>query len=43
MLFLLAIFFLAPLTGLDVFGWMVGRPVAFFEKPLADLLHRLIT
>ena len=41
MLFLLAIFFLAPLTGLDVFGWMVGRPVAFFEKPLVDLLRRL--
>ena len=41
MLFLLAIFFLAPLTGLDVFGWMVGRPVGFFERPLVSLLHRL--
>ena len=32
MIFILAIFFLAPLLGIDVFGWMIGRPVAFLER-----------
>ena len=41
MIFVLAIFFLAPLAGIDVFGWMVGRPVAFFERPVLAVLHQL--
>lgn len=41
MLFLLAIFFLAPMAGIDVFGWMIGRPVAFLERPLLALLPGL--
>ena len=39
MLFLLGIFFLAPLLGIDVFGWMIGRPVAFFQNGILDLLQ----
>ena len=41
MIFILAIFFLAPLAGIDVFGWMVGRPVAFMEQPVLLLLRHL--
>jgi Zn-dependent protease len=41
MIFILAIFFLAPLAGIDVFGWMVGRPVAFLEQPVLLLLRHL--
>jgi Zn-dependent protease len=41
MIFVLAIFFVAPLIGVDVFGWMVGRPVAFLERPVLGLLHWL--
>jgi hypothetical protein len=41
MIFVLAIFFVAPLVGIDVFGGMVGRPVAFLERPILGLLHRL--
>jgi Zn-dependent protease len=37
MFFVLAIFFIMPLLGLDVFGWMVGRPVAFLERPILAL------
>jgi Zn-dependent protease len=43
MIFVLAIFFVAPLAGIDVFGWMVGRPVAFLERPMLELLHWLAT
>jgi Zn-dependent protease len=41
MIFILAIFFLAPLAGIDVFSWMVGRPVAFLEQPVLLLLRHL--
>ena len=41
MIFILAIFFLAPLAGIDVFGWMVGRPVAFLERSVLVLLRQL--
>ena len=35
-------FFLAPLAGIDVFGWMVGRPVAFLEQPVPLFLRHLM-
>ena len=35
LVFVIAIFFVAPLMGVDVFGWMVGRPVAFLERPIS--------
>lgn len=38
MVFLLAIFLIAPLVGLDVFGWTVGRPVAFLEHEILAVL-----
>jgi Zn-dependent protease len=38
LLVLLALFLLANFTGLDVFGWMIGRPVAFLERPILSLL-----
>ncbi len=38
MFFVLAIFFVMPFLGLDVFGWMVGRPVAFLEHPILALV-----
>jgi Zn-dependent protease len=41
MLFLLVIFFLAPLTGIDVFGWMIGKPVAFVEHGILRVLRQL--
>ena len=41
MIFVLAIFFLAPLAGIDVFGWMIGRPVAFLEGPILALLGQI--
>jgi len=37
-LFVVVIFFLAPLAGIDVFGWLVARPVDFLERPFAALL-----
>ena len=39
MLFLLIIFFAAPLIGFDAFGWMIGRPVASIEKAILPLMH----
>ena len=39
MLFLLVIFFLAPLAGIDVFGWAIDKPVRFLERPIAALLQ----
>jgi hypothetical protein len=39
MLFLLAIFFLAPLAGINVFGWAIDKPVRFLEQPIAALLQ----
>ena len=37
-LFILVIFFIAPLVGIDAFGWLVARPVNFLERPFAPLL-----
>ena len=39
MMFLVAIFILAPLAGIDVFGWMIGRPVALLERGILALLR----
>ncbi len=41
MLFLLLIFFIAPLTGIDVFGWMIGRPVNFIEHGILAMLRQI--
>jgi Zn-dependent protease len=41
MIFVLVIFFLAPMAGINVFGWMVGRPVAYLERGILSLLHRV--
>jgi Zn-dependent protease len=43
MIFLLVIFFVAPLAGIDVFGWMIGRPVAFLERGILALLQRPVS
>jgi len=40
LIFVIAIFFIAPLVGVDAFGWMVGRPVAFLERPILVMLHQ---
>src|SRR5215469_3424844 len=34
MVLLLAIFFLAPLAGIDIFGWAIIKPVRFIERPV---------
>jgi Zn-dependent protease len=39
-IFVLAIFFVLPLVGIDAFGWMVGRPVSFLERQILSLLDR---
>jgi Zn-dependent protease len=39
MLFVFIIFLVAPLAGIDAFGWMIGRPVAFLERPILAMLH----
>jgi Zn-dependent protease len=38
MLFLVAVFILLPLLGLDLFHYVVQIPVAFLERPLFALL-----
>lgn len=38
MLFLIVIFLLAPMAGLNIYGWMVGHPVAYFERAILQLL-----
>ncbi len=38
MVFVVLIFLVAPMFGLDVFAWMVGRPVEFLERPIHALL-----
>jgi Zn-dependent protease len=38
MIFLVVIFILAPMAGIDVFGWMIGKPVAFLERGLLGFL-----
>ncbi len=40
MAFVIAIFFIAPLLGVDAFGWMIGRPVVFLERPILAILHQ---
>jgi Zn-dependent protease len=40
MIFLLVIFFVAPMAGLNIFGWMVGHPVAYMERGILGLLHQ---
>lgn len=42
LVFVFAIFFVAPLLGLDAAGWMIGRPVAFFERPILALLQQSV-
>jgi Zn-dependent protease len=39
LVFVIAIFILAPMAGIDAFGWMIGRPVAYLERPILALLH----
>jgi Zn-dependent protease len=38
MLLVLALFILLPLAGVNVFQWLVARPVEFLERPLLTLL-----
>ncbi len=40
MLFLVGIFLLAPMAGINVYGWMVGHPVAWLERAILWLLHQ---
>jgi Zn-dependent protease len=40
LIFVIAIFIIAPLVGVDAFGWMIGRPVAFLERPILVMLHQ---
>ena len=39
MLFLIVIFLLAPMAGINVYGWMVGHPVAYAERAILQLLR----
>jgi Zn-dependent protease len=38
MIFVLILFFVAPLLGINAFGWLVARPVNFLERPIVALL-----
>jgi Zn-dependent protease len=38
MLFMGVRLILAPMAGIDVFGWMIGKPVAFIERGVLALL-----
>jgi Zn-dependent protease len=40
MLFLVVIFLLAPVAGINVYGWMVGHPVAWIERAILWLLQQ---
>ena len=40
MLFLIVIFLLAPMAGINVYGWMVGHPVAYLERAMLWVLHQ---
>ena len=42
LIFVLIIFLVAPLLGFDGFGWMVGRPVTFLERPILALLGQTV-
>jgi Zn-dependent protease len=35
----LLIFILLPMLGVDVFGWLVGGPLRFLERPILQFLH----
>ena len=39
MLYVIAIFFIAPLVGIDAYSWMIGRPVAFLERSILVMVH----
>jgi Zn-dependent protease len=39
MVFVIVIFFIAPMLGVDAFGWMIGRPVQFLERPILAMLN----
>jgi Zn-dependent protease len=38
MIFVLILFFVAPLLGINAFGWLVAGPVNFLERPIVALL-----
>ena len=40
LIFVIAVFLIAPLIGVNAFGWMIGRPVAFLERPILALLNQ---
>lgn len=40
LVFVIVIFVFAPLMGIDAFGWMIGRSVAFLEQPILAVIHR---
>jgi Zn-dependent protease len=40
MLFLVIIFLIAPMAGLNVYGWMVGHPVAYIERAILWVLRQ---
>ena len=39
MLFVVVLFLAAPFLGINVFDWLVARPVHFLERPFAALLE----
>jgi Zn-dependent protease len=39
MLFLVVIFLLAPMAGINVYAWMVGHPVAYIERAILAALR----
>ena len=42
LVFVIAIFLVAPLVGIDAFGWMIGRPVEFLERPILAILRQAV-
>jgi len=40
MIFVVVLFLAAPFLGIDVFGFLVARPVHFLERPFAALLEQ---
>jgi Zn-dependent protease len=41
MLFLVIIFLIAPMGGINVYAWMVGHPVAYLERAILWTLHQV--
>lgn len=41
MLFVVIIFLIAPMAGINAFGWMVGHPVAYLERAMLWALHQV--